>query len=180
VLAVFAAVAAVAPYGAIWIAAVGLIVARVIDRSSTALLVRRDHRGRRVSDGLVTVAALPWRLLRAIAVTALSLILPLLIGASVAFITASVWARAPGDPGPLAVGMVALLLSAWWGPGGGSIRRGTGKGLRFVARGRRGQIVVWFVLTLVLASALTVLSGSAQPDWGPLNGKKLVQMLSLS
>jgi hypothetical protein len=184
VLVALAAVAAVAPYGAVWIAAFGMIAARVIDRSNAALLLRRDERGPRSSDRLVTTVALPWRLLTAAVATLLAMILPCLIGASVAFIVASAMAGAPADaipgsPGPLALGMVALLLTAWWGPGGGSVRRGAVKGVRFVCPSSRARLVVWAVLALILLSALSVLQNSSTPDWGPLNGWSIVDQLTL-
>jgi hypothetical protein len=184
VLVALAAIAGVAPYGAVWIAALGMIAARVVDRSSTALLQRRDQRGPRGSDRLVTTAALPWRLVTSAVATFAALILPCLIGVSVAFITASAVAGAParalpGQPGPLAVGMVALVLTAGWGPGGGSVRRGAVKAAQYVVPSSRARIVVWFVLGLVLLSALSVMSTSDGPDWGPLNGSTIVDQLSV-
>ncbi len=185
VLVALAAIAGVAPYGAVWIAAVGMLAARVVDRSSTALLLRRDQRGPRGSDRLVTTAALPWRLVTSAVATGAGLILPCLIGVSVAFITASAVAGAParalpGQPGPLAIGMVALVLTAWWGPGGGSVRRGAVKAAQFVVPSPKARIVFWFVLGLVLLSALSVMSKADSPDWGPLNGSTIVDQLSVN
>jgi len=180
-LLVLAAVAGVAPYGATWIAALGMVIARVIDRSSTALLIKRDQRGPRGSDGLLTTLALPWRLVTSGVATVVWLVLPVLIGISVAFIAASAINGAvirPGTPGPLAAGMVALLLTAWFGPGGGGLRRGTGKAIKFAVPGARAQILTWSVLILVLISALVVASGDSSPDWGPLTGKSIVQNLT--
>jgi len=181
-LLALAAVAGVAPYGATWIAALGMVVARVIDRSSTALLIRRDQRGPRASDNLMTLMALPWRLLTAGVATIVWLILPIMIGISVAFIAASAingGVIRPGTPGPLATGMVALLLTAWFGPGGGGLRRGAGKAVRVAVPGTRARIITWGVLTLVLISALIVARGDSSPDWGPLTGVDLVEQLTL-
>ena len=127
--------------------------------------------------------ALPWRLLTAGVATVFSLILPILIGISVGFIAASAWAGAParaipGRPGPLAAGMVALLLTAWWGPGGGSLRRGAGKAVKFVCPSPKARIVVWGVLGLLLISALSVASSGSGPDWGPLQSSQIVNLLS--
>jgi predicted Ser/Thr protein kinase len=180
-LVVLAAVAGVAPYDATWIAALAMVVARAIDRSNTALLQRRDQRGPRGSDALVTTLALPWRLLTAGVATVIWLILPILIGISVSFIAASLWAGTairPAQPGPLAAGMVALLLTAWFGPGSGRLRRGTHKAVRFAVPGTRSRIVVWSLLALVLISALVVANGTSGPDWGPLETSWLVQQLS--
>ena len=182
-MVVLAAVAAVAPYGATWIAALLMVAARVVDRSTTALLVKRDQRGPRGSDGLMTVLALPWRVVTAGVATVLALILPILIGISVAFIVASGLnggAIRPGTPVPLGIGMVALLLTAWFGPGGAGLRNGANRGVRFVVPGRRAQLVVWSVLVLVLISGVVVArDDNHTPDWGPLNGVDLVQQLTL-
>jgi serine/threonine protein kinase len=181
-LLALAAVAGVAPYGATWIAALGMVVARVIHRTNTALLIRRDQRGPRGSDALLTLMALPWRLITAGVATMVWLILPILIGISVAFIAASVVNGAairPGTPGPLAAGMVALLLTAWFGPGGQGLRHGAGKAVRFAVPGNRARIVIWSLLALVVVSALVVARGGSSPDWGPLTGKSLIEQLSL-
>jgi serine/threonine protein kinase len=182
-LLVLAAVAGVAPFGATWIAAIGMVAARVIDRTNTALLIRRDQRGPRGSDGFMTLLALPWRCLTAGAATVVWLILPIMIGISVAFIAASITSGVvirPGTPGPLAAGMVALLLTAWFGPGGGGVRRGTEKAVGFAVRGPRARLVTWSLLALVLVSALTVARGDSSPDWGPLTGVDLIHQLAIS
>ena len=111
------------------------------------------------------------------------MVLPLLVGISVAFIGATAQAGpnvenlAPSSPGPLAVGMAALLLAAWWGPGGGSLRRGSRITARSLSRGRRGRIAVWSFLVLVILSALLTASNGASPHWGPLEGSDLLQQL---
>jgi hypothetical protein len=182
-LLVLAAVAGVAPYGATWIAALGMVIARVVDRTHSALLVRRDQRGPRGSDAVVTMLALPWRLVTTGVATAIWLILPILIGISVAFIAASVTAGEairPGTPGPLAAGMVALLLTAWFGPGSAGLRRGAERVVRVAVPGPRTRIVVWGVLALVLVSAVIVARGDSGPDWGPLTGVTLVNQLITS
>jgi hypothetical protein len=154
----------------------------VVDRSSTSLMAKRDQRGPRGSDSVMTVLALPWRLVTAGVATVLTLILPILIGISVAFIIASVIAGAamkPGTPVPLGAGMVALLLTAWFGPGSAGLRNGANRGVRFVVPGRRAQLVVWSVLALVLISGIVVARDAEHtPDWGPLNRVDLIQQLA--
>ncbi|WP_269327851.1 serine/threonine-protein kinase [Kineosporia mesophila] len=184
-LVVLASVAAVAPYGAIVIVAVGMIAARVVDRTSTALGHRRDTRGSRASDGLVTALSMPWRILSGALSTVFGLVLPALIGVSVAFIVASVQSGAasssavPGSPIPLAAGMVALLLTAWWGPGGGPVRRGTERVAAAITGGPTARLVAWAVIVLVLLSCLVVLQNNEhKADWGPLKSTWLVQQLT--
>jgi predicted Ser/Thr protein kinase len=184
VVVVLAGVAAVAPYGATWLAALGILTARVVDRTRTSLLQRRDQRGGASgSDQVLTVAALPWRILVEGVKTWFFLILPILVGVSIAFIVATAQAGAPaqaipGDPVPLAGGMFALLLTAWFGPGGGPVRRGTRRVIRSAVPSRRAQIVTWSVIALVLISVLSVLNAQAGPDWGPLEQSPIVNNLT--
>jgi predicted Ser/Thr protein kinase len=182
VVVALAAMATVAPWGTMWIAAFGMAVARVVDRSATALLLRRRLHGPRGSDAMVTLMALPWRATTAIAATLLAMVLPVLVGISTAFIAGTAQAgRAgapvPAEPGPLALGMLALLLSAWWGPGGGSVRRGTRISAAAVARGPRSRIAVWAGLGLLFLAALLTLNSGAGPDFGPAEGSRLVTQL---
>src|SRR6185295_1413923 len=50
-----AAMATVAPYGTVWLVFYGTAFARLVDRSSTALLMRRRAYGPRGSDAAMTV-----------------------------------------------------------------------------------------------------------------------------
>ncbi|GAB3244840.1 hypothetical protein GCM10027456_14600 [Kineosporia babensis] len=184
-LAALAGMAAVAPYGAVLVAAVGMVAARVVDRTNTALLMRRDVHGPRASDGMVTVLSMPWRILGAVMSTVFSMILPLLIGVSVAFIAAAAQsggtpsAAIPGAPIPLAAGMVALVLTGWWGPGGGPVRRGTEKAVASITSNAQIRLVAWAVLVLLLLSCFMILRNpDHDPDWGPLKGSRLVNQLT--
>ncbi|GAA0578038.1 serine/threonine protein kinase [Kribbella sandramycini] len=113
------------------VAAVFLVVARTVDRGSTALMRRRQVRGRAgKSDGVVAVASSPAQLVAAALITLVCLLLPLLMGAVVGSIVTAIAATAQGlDWRPLSAvgfGAAALtaLFTAWWGPGGSSLRRG--------------------------------------------------------
>ncbi|MEU8224368.1 serine/threonine-protein kinase [Kribbella sp. NPDC048915] len=108
-----------------------LVLARTVDRSSTALMRRRQVRGRAgKSDGLVAVVASPLQLATAALITLPCLILPLLTAVVVGGIVTGVAASAYGlDWTPLsAVGFgtagLTALFCCWWGPGGSSLRRG--------------------------------------------------------
>jgi len=72
------------------------------------------------------------------------------------------------------------LLTAWFGPGGSGVRRGTEKAVAVAVRGPRSRIVAWSLLALVLVSALSVARGDNGPDWGPLTGVDLVHQLAIS
>lgn len=167
-----AAVAAVAPGTAILIGLAVMIVARVVDRSATALWQRRYTMGRRAADVPITVLALPWRVAMAAISSAFALLLPLLVAGSVAFIVGSGRPNVSGPMGPshpiaLAVAALAGVFAAWIGPGSGSVRRGS----RFVARKVSGparlRLVVLGLCALVILSALLMVRNGTPPDWTP-------------
>ncbi|MGY4767412.1 serine/threonine protein kinase [Kribbella sp. CWNU-51] len=108
-----------------------LVIARTVDRTSTALMRRRQLRGRSGrSDGVVAAASSPLQLVTAALITLPCLILPLVMGVVVGGIVTAVAATTYGlDWQPLsAVGFgsaaITALFTAWWGPGGSSLRRG--------------------------------------------------------
>ncbi|GAA3083012.1 hypothetical protein GCM10010530_06490 [Kribbella aluminosa] len=113
------------------VAIILLVLARTVDRSSTALMRRRQVRGRSgKSDGVVAAAASPLQFATAVLVTLPCLILPLLTAVVVGGIVTGIAASSYGlDWKPLsAVGFGTAALTAlfccWWGPGGSSLRRG--------------------------------------------------------
>jgi hypothetical protein len=113
------------------LAIVLLVIARTADRTSTALMRRRQLRGRSGrSDGVVAAASSPLQLVTAALITLPCLILPLLVGVVIGGIVTAVAATAYGlEWQPLSAvgfGSAALvaLFTAWWGPGGSSLRRG--------------------------------------------------------
>lgn len=176
-LVALSAAAAVAPAAAALLGIAGSAVARTVDRSHGAVLRRRHERGPRRSDLAWAVAASPARLVPAVLVSVAAAVLPLLLGASAAFLAALVLGQAtpagtagPGDALPLAVGAATAVLTAWWGPGGGSVRRGTRAAVRTLAPGRRGAQVAVAALVIVAVAAALVVVGGSQPDWSPLPG----------
>ncbi|WP_427887788.1 protein kinase domain-containing protein [Kribbella sp. GL6] len=113
------------------VAIILLVLARTVDRSSTALMRRRQVRGRSgKSDGVVAAAASPLQFVTAVLITLPCLILPLLTAVVVGGIVTGISASAHGlDWQPLSAigfGTAALtgLFCSWWGPGGSSLRRG--------------------------------------------------------
>jgi len=177
-LAALVALAAVAPVWAAIVLVAGSVLARTVDRASDALLRRRHAHGVRSSDAALTALAVPGHVLAAAAVTVPALLLPLLMGVSAAFLAG--WAvepqgvPAPGVPASLAVGALSAALTAWLGPGAGSLRRGPRQVARAVSPSRRAATVTVAVLALVaLAAAIVVLQGDGQPDWSPLSGPPL-------
>jgi hypothetical protein len=170
-LAALAGAAAVAP-GATLVGFVALTaLARAVDRTVTDIARRRWQRGPRASDGLVAVLALPWRLLLASVASLAAAVLPAVVGIATAFITASAITGGadarPGSGPALAAAAVAAAFVAWWGPGGGAVRRGT----RIVLRGltpTRGAAGV--LVALLVAGALVTAGARAsgvRPDPAP-------------
>ncbi|MFC5997803.1 serine/threonine-protein kinase [Quadrisphaera sp. GCM10027208] len=175
------AVAAVAPAVAAIAALLGSALARTVDRAHGALLRRRHERGPRRSDVVRAVAASPWHLVPATGVAVVALVLPLLLGVAVAFLTGwflgdgglGLAGVTPGSPVALAAGAASAAVAAWWGPGGAALRRGTRTVVRAVAPGRGGSQVAVVLLLLVTVAAVVVVLGGAQPDWTPLPGPPL-------
>jgi hypothetical protein len=153
-----------------------IVLARVVDRSTTALLRRRQVRGGRGrSDGFVAVAASPVHLLTAVLVTVPCLIPPLLVGVTAAGLTALVAAAAQGFHwSPLsgvsvAVGAFFGLLTAWWGPGGTSLRRGGRAGLRSAIRPAWLSTLIAAALLAVAAVELLNAIRGGGTVWAPLS-----------
>jgi hypothetical protein len=173
-LLTLAALIAVLPVLGMLVAAALTVLARMVDKSSTALLRRREARGYRGrSDGLVAVAASPVHLASAALVSLPSALLPLIVGFSVGGITTLVIALAMGfdwaplAPASVAVGAVFGLLTAWGGPGGGSLRRGARAGLRTVFRPAWLSTVVSLGL-LVVTAVLAFRAYDTGTNWTPL------------
>jgi serine/threonine protein kinase len=177
-LVTFAAVAAVAPVAAAILGFVATVLARTVDRSAGALLRRRHEHGPRRGDVAVATLTSPGHLLSAAVVSVPAALLPAAVGISTAFIAG--WALgpngtpAPGTSLPLALGAAAGVLTAWWGPGGRAVRRGSRAVVRRVAPGERGaQLSVALLALVTVAAALVVLDNGGQPDWTPLHGPPL-------
>jgi hypothetical protein len=122
---------------------------------------------------VLTALAVPGHLLSAAVASVPALLLPAAMAVSAAFLVG--WATnpqgapLPGQPLPLAAGALSGALTAWWGPGGASVRRGARLVVRAAAPAPRGALVAVVVLVLVAAAAvLVVLAGGGQPDWTPL------------
>jgi serine/threonine protein kinase len=166
-----AGVTAVAPGGAIVALFLIMTLARTIDRSATSIWRRRTMAGPRAGDIPVAVVSLPWQLTLALASSLLSMILPVLIAISVAFIVGAASAPdvspQPASPLPLAVAGFAGVITAWWGPGGGAFRRGTRSAARWAISGTAGRIILWSLLVLVVISALLVAAQGEPVDWSP-------------
>jgi serine/threonine protein kinase len=167
--------AAVLPVVAVLVFAGLMVIARLVDRSSTALLRRREVRGGRGrSDGLVAVAASPVHLVTAALATVPCLLLPLMVGFTVGGIATVAAAIFQGlswghlATTGVAAGALSGLLTGWWGPGGTSFRRGARAGLRSAFRPAWLSTLV--AVALLAAAALCwlyVITGTG-PDWAPL------------
>lgn len=169
------AVAATAPAAAL----VGVLlwswVARTLDRSMTATVMRRHRSGVRRSDPAVAMAASPWHAVTGAAATLFAAIFPAVVGGSAVLATAiaqSLYDDAGirlGSQLPLAAGAAIGVLVAWFGPAAPSLRRGS----RTMVRSVTGSDLVRRVLVAVLAlTALGVLAavavGGIDVSWWPL------------
>jgi len=181
-LVALSATAVVAPGGAVLLAAAAMALARTVDTSVTGFVRRRVEYGPRGSDVAVTILALPYRVLLAALATGFGLILPLIAGISAAFTVGLLDLRqgtpSPGSAPALAGGMATLLVVAWWGPGGGSVRRGSRVIIRRAGRNRVGALVLLGVLVLLTVSALSAASDGGGPDYWPAPRPSIGGLLS--
>ena len=171
---------AVRPVVAVAVFVLACWVARFTDRSMTSLVVRRYAGGRRRSDVPVAVAASPWHLLSAALGTVVGLLLPAAVALATTFSAAlAVVGLTGGDPHPdtsvpLAAGAFLGILTAWWGPGGASLRRGARSLVRGGVRGRSASEIL--VTALVLAGAglgVWAWLRGGMPDWTPWTADQL-------
>ncbi len=164
--------AAAAPVVAVAIGVVWLLLARTVDAASGSLLRRRYERGARRGDRALVVLSSPWHLLVQLLLAIPVLLLPALVGASAAFIpglfvAVSDWPW--GTAATLAVAGFAGALTAWWGLGGGALRRGSRQLARGLAPGRTGATVAVVVMLAVGTAAVVLLgAGGWAPEWFPL------------
>ena len=108
----------------------------------TSLVVRRYAGGRRRSDVPVAVAASPWHLVSAALGTVVALLLPAAVAVAhvlrgVGVVSLTGGSPRPDTSAPLAAGALLGILTAWWGPGGASLRRGARSLVRGTVRGGR-------------------------------------------
>ncbi|MBM6545289.1 serine/threonine protein kinase [Janibacter sp. YIM B02568] len=167
--------AAIAPLLTLVLVLIGCVLARTVDQSMTATVMRRYTHGRRRSDAAVATAKSPLHLIGAALTTLFALVLPVLVGLSAVIVAGLVVSQASAGestfdhPAALAVGGLVTTLTAWWGPGSPSLRRGT----RSLVRGVTGVAPIRVGLTVLLAVAGLLLLGAAlsagaPATWWPL------------
>ncbi len=149
-----------------------VLLARTVERNRASVARRRYERGPRRSDGVVATLSAPWHLLSSVVATALAALLPALLGVATTFcaglaLPAPDGSAAPGSLPAVAAGAAVALLAAWWGPGGGSLRRGTRTVLR--AAVAPSHQLTWVLVLLVAAAALAAWAvHSGAPQWWPV------------
>ena len=160
-LVLLVCVAAVLPVVAVVVGAAWLLLARTVDAASGSLLRRRYERGARRGDSAFAVLSSPWHLLVQVLLLVPVLLLPAAVALASAFIpglfvdlTTAPWATSVA----LAAGALGAGLTAWWGLGGSSLRRGARQLARGLAPGRTGATLA-VVAALSLAGGALVLLG---------------------
>ncbi|MGB7818434.1 MAG: serine/threonine protein kinase, partial [Ornithinibacter sp.] len=172
-LALLAALTAAAPLVALLTLMVWATLARTADRSVTALVMRRHERGARGSDVAVAVATSPWHLVVGALGAVVSVALPVLVGVCAMFATALVLTTATGSGGradavvPLMAAGTFAGLTAWWGPGGASLRRGSRSIVRGLTPGATTAQVVAGALLLAATLLVAVTVVGDGPSWTP-------------
>ena len=172
-LALLAALTASAPALAGLVLLGWITLARTADRSVTSLVMRRHERGARGSDVAVAVASSPWHLVVGFLGAVVTAVLPLFVGVCAMFASALVLGGLssttvrPDDVLPLACAGAFAGLTAWWGPGGASLRRGSRSIVRGMTPGQTARHVV--VAALLVGAALLLVSAVSgdEPSWWP-------------
>lgn len=176
-LALVIALVAVVPYVGLGTYLLWSVVARTVDRSMSARVVRRHtNGGARRSDTAVSVAASPWHLFIGAVQGVICLILPLGV-AAVAAAAAGYGLGVQGSaafwmvPAVLAMAAFLLAVMSWWGPGGTSLRRGSRSLVRAVAP---SDVTARIVAGVLLLGAVGLLLGlgltASEPSWWPATG----------
>ena len=172
-----AAVAAVAPVVAVLVGLAWAWVARSVDRTVTSLVVRRYEHGPRRRDVPVAVAMTPVHVIAAALAAVVAAIIPVVIGVATVVSVALLWAAvfggppAPGGAVGFAAGMAATAVTAWWGPGGAGLRRGSRSMVRTVARpGLIGDIVVGILVAGAVGLGVWAAIRGGVSLWWPLAG----------
>lgn len=170
-LAAIVACAAAWPVLTAVVTIVMMVLARTVDRGTSALARRRYEHGARRTDGLVAVISSPWHLLAGSLATVVTVLLPGALGVAMVFLTGLLLSPdgrpSPGSLPAVAAGALVALLTAWWGAGGLPLRRGARALARGVAPGRSARVFVpLLIATAVAAGYLAAAHGS--PDWTPL------------
>ena len=173
-LALLVAGFAAAPVITALVTAAWFLVARTADRSVTSLVLRRHASGIRRSDVPVAVASGPWHLVVAIVGSLISGFLPAIVFVATTVSTALGWSAVTGsgvEAGravPLAVGALFAALTAWWGPMGAGLRRGTRSLVRGATRSDVArQVLVGAALVGAAALAGWLVTRGGVPTWIP-------------
>jgi predicted Ser/Thr protein kinase len=146
------------------------VLLRTVDGLAGQLRRRRSVRGRHWSDAPVGMLSSPWRLAVAVFLTAVTAPIAVILGGSV-FMMAWVLSGAPPTAGvPLALGTAVALLTMWWGPGGGSLRRGARLSVRGVLRSRGPVFGLAFALAVLAFVVAGTTLASGPVTWWPLEG----------
>ncbi|AKT50272.1 protein kinase domain-containing protein [Arsenicicoccus sp. oral taxon 190] len=174
--AVVAALATAWPVLALAVGVVWSVLARTVDRSVTATVIRRHEAGgARSTDVAVAAVRSPFQLVAAAASTVLCGLLGLVAAVAVSFATSLLLRLALGHSVPptasipLAVGALAGCWTCWWGAGGISLRRGSRMLMRGLTPGPLTRDVVTALLVALAAGlALWTLLRHGVPGWWPL------------
>ncbi|MDO5628813.1 MAG: protein kinase [Mobilicoccus sp.] len=150
-------------------------LARGVDRMITSVAIRRHERGRRDRDLPVAILLSPVHLLGAAFSALVAGILPLLVGLAFALglraLASDVSGVVLGTASMIMIGAAAALIVAWWGPGSGTMRRGSRSIVRGVSPGRPGAIILGGVaLAAAVVLGLMTQSSGYTVSWWPVEG----------
>lgn len=170
-------VAVAAAYPALALALGGLwsVTAHTAERSVTALVLRRHHKGVRPGDLARAVAAGPVHVLLGLLSALAGAIVPAIVGAAGVVTsllltrqTAPALAETTHYQIALAAGMALVLLTSWWGPGGTGLRRGSRSLARGIApTGPAGQVATGLFAAVAVSLVAWMRLRTGMPIWTP-------------
>lgn len=174
----FVAATAGFPLVALGVALIWAVLARTVDASVTAVVLRRHVRGTaRASDIVRAVVASPLRLVGAALTTLLLAVLQAFVVVPSLFavaVTGELFgARSVSPFGEFALAGAAVVawVFAWWGPGGRALRNGSTRIVASLTPGRWTAVTVALVLLLAAAYlALRTQGSGVVPTWWPVTG----------
>ena len=167
----FVALCAAAPVVGLMVGAAWSVLARTVERARHSLLLRRHNQGPRPGDVAGAVGRTPWYLVASVLGTALAVVPPATLGVCTFFAAQiAVPTTTGGAAGlvPLAAGAAVAWATAWWGPGGGGLRRGSRAVARAVTPGAPGALVaVTVCLAVLVVAGYAAATNAWEPSWYP-------------
>lgn len=168
------AVTAAMPFVGAGVTLLSAAVARFVDRSVESMHWRRSFNGPKRSNVVKEVFASPWRMITSCVLAVGSMLVPYAVAAGLTFAASQSIHRNGGrldqyiQNAVIGIAMAIALLIAWWGPGGGSLRRASRRTANVFAPGTFGAVLCVTVFVLGAGFITVLVLGFPSVSWWPL------------